>query len=117
MYLRLSDYYQDWYLNTRISLYLIRAFNKYSMSNFSLYILEYTNSENLIVCEQKWIDLLKPDYNINPLAGNSKGYKHTEESLEKMRSLALGRKHSEKVKLAMSDSHKKENNPFYGKKQ
>jgi len=32
---------------------------------------------------QKWIDFLKPEYNTNPSAGNSKGYKHRIESLEK----------------------------------
>ena len=33
-----------------------------------------------------------------------------------MRSNALGRKHTEEIKLAMSESRKGENNPFYGKK-
>jgi len=75
------------------------------MTNFSLLILEYTDSDNLISCEQKWIDVLKPDYNLNPLAGNTKGYKHTTETIEKMRSRALGRKHSEEtIKKKMSSS-------------
>jgi group I intron endonuclease len=86
------------------------------MSNFSLVILEYTSSEDLIACEQKWIDLLKPDYNTNPIAGSSKGYKHSEESIEKIRKALLGKKRSEEVKLAMSESRKGENNSFYGKK-
>nr|YP_009722355.1 hypothetical protein [Morchella importuna]QGN66757.1 hypothetical protein [Morchella importuna] len=85
------------------------------MVNFSLVILEYTDSENLISCEQKWIDFLKPEYNLNPTAGNSKGYKHTEESLEKIRTAALGREHSEQVKQAMRESRKGINNSFYGK--
>lgn len=76
------------------------------MNNFTLVILEYANPESLISCEQKWIDLLKPEYNLNPTAGNSKGYKHTVESMEKMRTAALGRKHSEQVKQAMSESRK-----------
>lgn len=116
LYIRLSDYYQEWFLNSRTSLYIVRALNKYTMYNFSLHILEYTSSDNLIECEQKWIDLIKPEYNINPIAGNSKGYKHTAESIEKMRELALGRTHTEEVKRVMSESRKKENNPFFGKK-
>lgn len=32
-----------------------------------------------------------------------------------MRDAALGRKHTEKVRLAMSESRKGKNNPFYGK--
>lgn len=86
------------------------------MANFSLYILEYTNSESLIACEQKWIDFLDPEYNTNPIAGSSKGYKHTDEALEKMRELALGRTHSNEVKNLMSENRKGINNPFYGKK-
>ena len=86
------------------------------MANFSLYILEYTDSDNLLVCEQKWIDLINPEYNINPDAGNSKGYKHTEQVKEKLRNLTLGRTHTEEVKRLMSENRKKENNPFFGKR-
>lgn len=86
------------------------------MDNFALVILEYTTSDDLISCEQKWIDLLKPVYNLNPYAGNSKGYKHTPESIEKIRSMVLGRKHKDKVKKLMSESCKGVNNNFYGKK-
>ena len=116
LYTRLSDYYQSWYLISRSNLYIVRAFNKYTMANFSLYILEYTNSDNIILCEQKWINIINPEYNTNPVAGNSKGYKHTYETLEKMRSLSLGRTHTEEVKHLMSENRKGENNPFFGKK-
>jgi group I intron endonuclease len=57
------------------------------MTNFTLYILEYTNSENIISREQNWIDIVKPEYNTKPNAANSKGYKHTDETIEKMRKL------------------------------
>lgn len=116
LYVRLSDYYQDWYYLARISTYIVRALSKHGMGNFSLVILEYCTSDDLIHCEQKWIDLLKPEYNLNPLAVNSKGYKHTSESIEKIRSQVLGRKHSDQVKKAMSESRKGINNNFYGKK-
>jgi group I intron endonuclease len=85
------------------------------MENFSLVILEYTDSKTLISCEQKWIDMLKPQYNLNPMAGSSKGYKHIPESLEKIRTATLGRKHSEEVKQVMSESRMGKNNPFFGK--
>lgn len=116
LYLRLSDYYQDWYYLARASTYIVRALSKHGMANFSLVILEYTSSGDLIKSEQKWIDLLKPVYNLNPQAGNSKGYVHTPESIEKLRSLALGRKHNDQVKKLMSESRKGINNNFYGKK-
>lgn len=87
----------------RTNLYVVRALSKYGLSNFSLVILEYTSSEDLIACEQKWIDLLKPEYNTNPTAG----------SIEKMCIAGLGRKHTEGVRLAMSESRKGKNNPFF----
>lgn len=59
--------------------------------------------------------MLKPEYNINPIAGNSKGYNHTPESIEKMRIKAKSRKHSEETKNRMSLNRKGENNSFYGK--
>lgn len=46
-----------------------------------------TDKTNLVLLslEQRYIDLLKPTYNILPLAGNSFGYKHTEETIKAMR--------------------------------
>jgi group I intron endonuclease len=85
------------------------------MANFSLIILEYTSSEDLIACEQKWIDLLNPEYNLSPIAGSSKGYKHLEASIEKIREATLGRRHSEEIRSKMSESRKGKNNSFYGK--
>lgn len=73
LYTRLSDYYQTWYLTSRTNFYVIKAFNKYTMANFSLYILEYRDSESLIACEQNWINLIDPEYNTNPNAGSTKG--------------------------------------------
>ena len=60
LYLRISDYYQPRYLDSRNNLYIVRSLNKYSMNKFYLHILEYSDSDNLILCEQKWIDLIKP---------------------------------------------------------
>lgn len=115
LYLRLSDYYQPWYLLARLNLYIVRALSKYGMINFSLIILEYTSSSNLISSEQKWIDLLKPEYNTNPTAGSTKGYTHSAQSIEKIRYAVLGRKHSEEVRREMSESRRGKNNPFFGK--
>lgn len=69
------------------------------MDKFCLVILEYTNSENVITVEQKWIDYFKPEYNTNPTAASSKGYKHTTESIDKIREAVLGRKHTSEVKI------------------
>ena len=86
------------------------------MNNFNLHILEYSDSDNLIICEQKWIDIMKPEYNINPIAGSSKGYKHSSESIEKLSILTTGRKHTDEVRELMSNNRRGKNNPFYQKK-
>jgi group I intron endonuclease len=99
----------------RSNLPIVRAFIKYGMKNFSLVILEYTDSHKVISCEQKWINDFKPDYNVNPTAGSSKGYKHTDAAINKIREYSLGRKHTNKVRQNMSESRKGLNNPFYGK--
>lgn len=115
LYTKFSDYYLPWYLISRSNLYIVKALKKYTMANFSLYVLEYANSDNVISCEQNWINIINPEYNINPNAGNSKGYKHTDEALE-MRNISLGRTHTDEVKRLMSENRKGENNPFFGKK-
>lgn len=115
LHLRLSHYYKNSYYSARSNTLIVRALSRYGMENFSWIILEYTTPDNVINCEQKWIFSLKPEYNINLVAGNSSGYKHTLESKIKMRKMRLGRKHSEETKQFMSESRKGVNNPFYGK--
>jgi len=85
------------------------------LANFTLFILEYSVKESLLECEQKWINLIKPDYNLYPTAGNCKGYKHTEETIIKLKNLAKEKK-SKEVKEAMSLNRKGENNSFFNKK-
>lgn len=46
------------------SIVIYRALLKYGHSSFSLDILEYCESSVLIVREQYYINLLKPEYNI-----------------------------------------------------
>jgi hypothetical protein len=48
--------------------------------------------------EQYYLDLLKPEYNILKIAGSSLGYKHSENTLAKLR----GRKLSEEIRAKMS---------------
>lgn len=66
-----------------------KALIKYGYSNFKFEILEYCDKDVLLEREQYYLDLLNPIYNVVKLAGNTKGYKHTPASLEKMRSFIL----------------------------
>lgn len=115
LHLRISNYYQQSNYKARPNVYILRALIKHGMVNFSLVILAYTDTDSLLSCEQKWIDLLKPEYNLSLNAGNTKGYKHSQESLNKMSKAAIGRNHTEEVKREMSESRRGKNNSFFGK--
>jgi group I intron endonuclease len=53
-------------------------------SNFKLEILEYCNPKDLVKREQRYIDILTPEYNVLNTAYSSLGYKHTKDSLVKL---------------------------------
>ena len=84
---------------------------KHGYSNFSLIILEYCDSEKCIEREQYYLDLIKPEYNILQTAGSNLGYKHTEETLAKLKA----REVSEEVRALYSSRKKGENNPMFGR--
>jgi hypothetical protein len=81
-----------------------RALLKYGFSNFSLEILEYCNSKDLLKREQYYLNTLKPEYNIAKIAGSTLGYKHSEESLRKMRDFILSDEVLTKKKLATKNA-------------
>lgn len=86
---RIKDYFDNTNLNNSKGSIICKALIKHGHDSFNLKILEYCSLENLLVREQYYIDTLKPEYNILSLAGNSRGYIHTEASKELM---SLGRK-------------------------
>jgi group I intron endonuclease len=88
-----------------------RAILKYGFANFSLEILEFCDTEELLKREQHYLEILKPQYNILEIAGSILGYKHTEETLAKLRA----RRHSEETKAKMSTDRKGENHPLFGR--
>jgi len=94
---RIARYFSNKELTN--SNYLIqRAIIKHKHENFSLYILEYCDFNDLIAREQFYLDSLTPPYNILRIAGNLLGFKHSEITLEKF-----------------SDMRKGQNHPMYGK--
>jgi hypothetical protein len=54
----------------------------------------------LLKREQYYLDNLKPQYNIVETAGSTLGYKHTEESIEKMRNFVLSEEVLARKRLA-----------------
>lgn len=100
LYRRFLQYYNIKYI-TRVSKssLISRALLKHGYSKFELDILEICDPSIVIEREQYYIDILKPDYNILQVAGSLFGYKHTEESLAKMKQIALNRSDETKAKL------------------
>lgn len=72
LYIRFKDYYNENYLNRRTltsnsRIYKALLLNGYGA--FNLEILEYCDKQYIIEREQYYIDLLKPEYNIQSIAG------------------------------------------------
>ena len=96
---------------------IYKAILKYGYKQFKLEIFEYCDIDVILVREQYYIDLLKPEYNILNIAGSSFGYKHTPETLDKFKSrifsketlanlskAAKGRVLPEEVRVKISDA-------------
>lgn len=78
---RFSSYYSLTYLKKRVekgSSIIYSSLLKYGYSNFSVDILEYCEPILLILKEQYYIDILKPEYNILEKAGTRFGIKQSE---------------------------------------
>jgi group I intron endonuclease len=80
--------------------FLQGAWNKYGEASFSFTVLEMCPPTDALICarEQYWIDLLKPVFNLAPVAGTNRGVKHptprSEEFRKKMGESKRGFKHS-----------------------
>ncbi len=110
---RLRNYFTFSFITLRLvrsKSLIYSAILKYGYSNFKLEILEYCLSENAISREQYYIDLLKPHYNLNLIAGSRLGSVNSEESRLKMSNSAKGRKHTEETKKLLSLAKKGINN-------
>lgn len=66
--------------------------------------MEYCNSNQTIIREQYYLDLLYPEYNILPIASSSLGKLHTEETKIKISDSLKGKFLSEETKQKMSES-------------
>lgn len=64
--------------------YLQRAWQKHGESAFLFKKILICAPEHLLMFEQRAIDVLKPIYNMCPIAGSRLGSKHTPESIAKM---------------------------------
>jgi hypothetical protein len=75
-------------------MYINRALLKHGHSNFSLTILEYCEAEQCLEREDFYLSCFPHEYNILPKAGSSLGYKHSEESKQKISDAMVGNTNS-----------------------
>jgi hypothetical protein len=81
-----------------------RALLKHGYSNFRLEILEYCGIEELLEREQYYLDNLTLQYNTVKKAGSTLGYKHTPESITKMRDFELSDEVKERKALSTANA-------------
>jgi group I intron endonuclease len=113
---RFYVYYSNKRLNSS-KMIIYKALLKHGHANFILEILEYCEPNKLLEREDYYFKLLKPEYNILQKARSSHGYKHTHDTLDKMRDkklnlseearkniskAATGRKLSDETKVKIS---------------
>lgn len=96
-------------INWGHSIILTKAIKKYGLNSFCFCILEYypgfvlkedlrKNHIDLLKLETSYLALIKPEYNILTIGGSSLGFKHTQETKNKMSESHLGFKHIQKTK-------------------
>lgn len=119
---RLEEHRSTLKNNCHHNIHLQRAWNKYGEENFSFEILEIIEDDvdMLRQKEQYWMDYYKSynnnlGYNISHYATGSGGYEVSDETKEKIRQAAIGRKASEATKQKLSEQRTGELNSFYGK--
>lgn len=86
--------------------HLQAAWNKYGTENFIFIIITKCEKKELLTLEQLYIDILKPEYNKQLIAGSPLGTKHSNETKAKMSAWQIGRKLSEETKLKQSKASK-----------
>lgn len=95
--------------------HLQAAFNKYGESAFILSILKYVeDSSQLIPCEQRFLNTLKPEYNIFLIAGSPLGYRHSPEARRKISKALMGVKLSKEHCKKISEGQRGKSHPCKG---
>ncbi len=93
---RLRSYYNESELN-RNPRPIKDALIKYGHKNFTLEILEYCDPISLIDRENHYFKLLEPEYNILKSAYSLLGFKHSQETIEKLKSKIISPEHKELI--------------------
>lgn len=77
-------------------------YNKHGEHVLIFDIIEYCSQDQLINREQFYIDSLNPSFNISPTAGNTTGYRHTDETKKIFSAIHKGKIISNKQRISAS---------------
>lgn len=81
---------------------LRNAWLKYGEEGLVFEVIELCDREIVIEREQFFIDTMKPEYNVNRVAGSRAGMRHTDEAKRKMSEASKGRKASPETRAKLS---------------
>ncbi len=110
------------YNSTKTNTYLKNALKKDGLHCFVLLVfkilgnVEKISNQELRRVADSYLAAICNKYNLLEKAYISKGYKHTVESLQKIREKRLGRTLSEEIKEKLRKQFSGELNPFFGRK-
>lgn len=102
---RFTDYFKINYISDeKYNMLINKALLKHGYANFTVEILEYCELDMLRSREQHFLDLLEPEYNMLKTAGSLLGFKHSEETIAKLKARFKDRvftsEHIEKLSAA-----------------
>lgn len=83
LYFRFRNHFYNSEKNTNVN--LRKAIIKYGTHNFTFNIIVFDFYKNILDLENFYINKYKPEYNILQNAFNSLGYKHTEDTINKIK--------------------------------
>lgn len=106
--------------HTHCNNHLQAAWDKYGAESFTFSCIEECPKESLLEREQFWIDYYNaanPDYGYNIVcqAGNTTGFRHSNQTKDVLRQKAFGRVLSDETKQKMSIAQSGEGNGMFGK--
>lgn len=105
--IRKTKHFCDLKANRHDNSRLQRSFNKHGIQSFEFEIIITCPPDKLLQIEQICINSYNPEYNLLPQAYTTYGYKHTEESKQRMRDLRKGTKPSPNASINSAKSTSK----------
>lgn len=88
---RKRQHFYDLRHNRQRNRHLQNSYNKHGEDAFVYKPLVILDKEFLILFEQRFLDIAKPEYNIAPNAHSQLGYKHSQETKEKISRVKMGK--------------------------